>query len=335
MSAPLYKAFKKEKICLSLKRAGLSTAGVKDVFTLNKNFRRRATFQYSMRGKKPELGFYERGSHTICGLETCLVLDPQLVSLLVPLKEFLGRAIPCSSQGAISVLLSETGIDIALKTKSGIKQDLAFHEAVRDFSESQGLARLSLDGEILLTRIEPVVTFGGAPVAVSAESFLQVNKNAEEAMLSLLLDHLPRELKRVADLFAGRGLFALSLKEVSKKVDAFEMDKRALGDLCKVGGSFSSVDVFSRNLFSNPLNVSELAFYEAIVLDPPRDGARQQCEQLALSGIPLICYVSCKPETFARDARILEEGGYRLESVYPIDQFKWSHHIELISFFKK
>jgi 23S rRNA (uracil1939-C5)-methyltransferase len=99
----------------------------------------------------------------------------------------------------------------------------------------------------------------------------------------------------------------------------------------EVGG----ITTEARDLFARPLSASELRRFDAVVFDPPRAGARAQAEELAGSAVSVIAAVSCNPSTFARDARILAAGGYRLERVTPVDQFLWSPHLELVAIFRR
>ena len=339
LSDPLYASFKRDKVIQALHRAGIFGPNVAPLVTLKENWRRRATLQFSHYNNKVDLGFYERGSHRLCSLETCLVLDPDLVSLLPFLKAFLKKVIPPSMEGSIAVLRSEAGIDVALKTKKPIVTELSFFEAVNDLVQEKNLARVLLNGEVVVERQVPYVTFNGVKVRVSASSFLQVNQEAETVMTTLIQGYLksllPQANAKIADLFSGRGLFAFALKDLASHVNAYEMDSGALKALEKSAMSLTQVTAFRRNLFSKPLVVEELNQFDAVVLDPPRDGAYAQSRHLAASTVPLISYISCKPETFARDAKILLDGGYCLDGVHPLDQFKWSHHVELVAFFKK
>jgi 23S rRNA (uracil1939-C5)-methyltransferase len=84
-------------------------------------------------------------------------------------------------------------------------------------------------------------------------------------------------------------------------------------------------------LLRRPLVAQELKPYDAVVFDPPRQGAEAQARELANSAVPLVVAVSCNPATFARDARLLVDGGYRLIGVTPIDQFRHSAHVEIVA----
>lgn len=338
LSQKLYRSFKKDKITAALKRVGVSDSLVEDPLLFEKG-RRRATLQFFWHKGKCELGFFQRGSHRLCDLKTCLVLEPELVNLIKPLKEFLKTLFSSRATGSLMVLKSEAGVDIDLSTKAPLDRDLFFYESLQDFVQNYRVARFCVNGEVILCHETPFVLFNGVKVKASARHFLQANQEAEKEMASILQNEVrkafPNSPPRFADLFAGRGLFSFALKDDVRFVTAYEMDSQAIQAFTEAAKPFSNMAVEKRNLFANPLSKEDLASFDGVILDPPRDGAMAQSRCLAESAVPFICYVSCKPETFARDAKILLQGGYCLNIVKPIDQFHWSHHCELIAIFRK
>jgi 23S rRNA (uracil1939-C5)-methyltransferase len=201
---------------------------------------------------------------------------------------------------------------------------------------AEGLARLSVDGEIIVEPRKPVVQFGSVAVAVPPGAFLQATEAAEQTMAGLVGQHLSRA-RRVADLFAGCGSFALRLAATSE-VHAVEADAPALAALdrgFRFAGGLKRVTVERRDLFRRPLTFKELNGFDGLVFDPPRAGAEDQSKQIARSEVPLVAAVSCNPVTLARDLRILLDGGYALKSVTPIDQFLWSPHVEAVALLEK
>jgi 23S rRNA (uracil1939-C5)-methyltransferase len=197
-------------------------------------------------------------------------------------------------------------------------------------------ARLAIDGEIIVEPRKPTIFFGKAAVVPPPGGFLQAVASAEQTMANLVLEHL-RKAKKVADLFAGSGAFALRLAAQSA-VHAVENDAPALAALDRAARATPGqkpVTVEKRDLFSRPLTWKELNAFDAVVFDPPRAGAEEQSIQIARSHVPLVAAVSCNPVTLARDLAILVEGGYRLSSVTPIDQFLWSPHVEAVALLDK
>lgn len=289
--------------------------------------RRRATLRAERRGKQVLLGFNEGASHRIVDLRECHVLLPELVALIAPLRRLLAVAMPERGRATITLTSVDQGIDLLL---AGFEvEGLAAIEALNAFAEKHRLARLSIDeGVGPLARWcpqPPTITLGNTPVALPDGAFLQATGDAEAALVAAVSDTIGNAASTL-DLFAGLGTFALSLGGRVKAVEGSRDAALALIATRKVA-------VEHRDLFRRPLTVAELNTADAVVLDPPRAGAREQVAELAKSDVPRIAYVSCNPATFARDARTLIDGGYRLERIVPVGQFRWSTHVELAATF--
>ena len=204
------------------------------------------------------------------------------------------------------------------------------------FSEAAGLARLSIDeGLGPEPRFEPqpvTISLGGVPVAMPIGSFLQATADGEAALAEAVRE-ASAGAATTADLFAGLGTFTLSL---GGQITAAEASREAILAL-KMAASRAGRPVAAehRDLYRRPYDSKELAAFEAVVLDPPRAGAQEQVRELASSPVPRIAYVSCNPATFGRDAEILAAGGYRLDWVRPVGQFRWSTHVELVAAFSR
>jgi 23S rRNA (uracil1939-C5)-methyltransferase len=194
------------------------------------------------------------------------------------------------------------------------------------------VARLTVDGESIGQVAVPEIDLSGAKVKLPAGAFLQASREAESTLVGLVRDGAGGA-KRVADLFAGLGTFTFALAH-DAVVDAYEGDEAALAALAAAARNTSRlkpVRGFVRDLFRAPLSPKELKAYDAVVFDPPRAGAAAQAESLAKSEVPRLVAVSCNPGTFARDLRILVDGGYRIARVDPVDQFLFSPHVEVIA----
>lgn len=298
--------------------------------------RRRASLRAARAGRRITIGFAEEGSHKLIDLQMCAVLDPRLFGLLPPLRELLGLIVPDKRAAHVRMSLTDQGVDLLLE---GVKvAGLAVDEALGDFAREHGLARLAIDeGDGPQTRWEPeavTVSFGGVPVSFPPFSFLQATPDGEAALVGAVRDALP-ETGAVADLFCGLGTFALALGE-TRPVYAAEGARDVLLSL-KLGAARARRRLAAdhRDLFRRPLTPEELNRFAAVVLDPPRAGAREQVLQLAQSAVPLIAYVSCNPASFARDAAHLVAAGYVLESVKPVGQFRWTTHVELVGIFRR
>jgi len=298
------------------------------------NTRRRASLRALKAGGGVLIGFNEAGSNRIVDMVECHVLHPQLFALLQPLRQLLAATLPARRIGEIQLTLADQGPDLAVK---GIEAaGLEAVEALTSFSESNGLARLSIDeGYGTEPRYEPqpvTVTLGGTPVPLPIGSFMQATEDGEAALVRAVRE-ATAGTSHIADLFAGLGTFALSLEG---QVTAAEASRDAVLALKSAAGrSGRPLNVEHRDLYRRPYDSKELAAFDAVVLDPPRAGAQEQVRELAASPVARIAYVSCNPATFARDAEILAKGGYSLNRVQPVGQFRWSTHVELAAAFSR
>jgi 23S rRNA (uracil1939-C5)-methyltransferase len=204
--------------------------------------------------------------------------------------------------------------------------------ALATIAGAQRLARLTRHGELIAQRAVPTVKMGKARIALPPGSFLQATAAGEEALARLVDSHIDKP-KVVADLFCGLGPFALRLAERAR-VAAFDSDQASIVALKAAAAATSGlkpVEAEARDLFRRPLVGPELKRFDAVVFDPPRQGAEAQSRELAKSAVPVVVAVSCNPATFARDVKILTEGGYRLTDVTPVDQFRHSAHVEIVA----
>lgn len=297
--------------------------------------RRRATLHAQAIGKRVVIGFREQGSHKIVDMRECHVLAPQLFALVAPLRTLLERWGERKLAVDIELALADQGVSVGLK---GLRAEgLAKTEALLDFARDNALARLTMDsgyGAEGVWEPEPVtVTLGGTPVSLPPGAFLQATADGEAALAGAARDWLAGATT-VADLFSGLGTFAFALAGPKTKVLAAEAARDAhLACQAAARASGRPVHSLHRDLFRNPLRVEELDRFSAVVLDPPRAGAQEQVEQISLSRVPRVVYISCNPASWARDAVRLIAGGYRLAELRPVGQFRWSTHVELASLF--
>lgn len=307
-------------------------APMRPIHTSPERSRRRATIAVRRTKKGTLAGFHGRASDTITDISGCHLLDPALISA-VPVAEALAL-LGGSRKGvlAVTLTLSEGGLDVAVR--GGKRLDGPLELALAQATEKHGLARLSWDDEVIAMRHAPVQRFGAAGVTPPPGAFLQATKDGEQALLKAVLE-ATKGARRVIDLFAGSGTFSLPLAQ-SAEVHAVEGEAamtQALDQAWRRAQGLKRVTSEARDLFRRPLMPDELKPFDAVVLDPPRAGAEAQVAELAQAGRPVIAYVSCNPVSFARDAKIIVNGGYILEWVQVVDQFRWSSHTELAARF--
>lgn len=296
--------------------------------------RRRVSLAVERWGKKVTIGFNQAGSHHLIDLEKCPVMHPALFALVAPLRCLLVSILPERRRGSVRMTIVDQGVDLLCE---GVEvEGLAATEAVSTFAEKWSLARLSIDegfGPAARWEPEPVtITLGGLPVAMPEGAFLQATQMGEKALIAAVQSFVGGR-KSTVDLFAGLGTFAFS---VDGHVRAVEGARDAVLSLqAAANRAGRSITSEHRDLFRRPLVAAELEQFDAVILDPPRAGAKEQVAEISASKVPDLAYVSCNPSTFARDARILIDGGYRLQKLRPVGQFRWSTHVELAAWFSR
>jgi 23S rRNA (uracil1939-C5)-methyltransferase len=291
--------------------------------------RRRATLRGLKVGKSAVLGFNAEKSHRIVDMRECHVLRPELFALVAPIRELLGGLLQPRRTAEVQLTLLDQGPDVLLK---GVEpRGLEAIEQLTSFANAHGLTRLSIDqGLGPETFYEPqgaTVTLSGTPVSFPVGGFLQATEDGEEALLAAVRECVG-DVATVADLFAGLGTFAIA----TEAAYAAEASRDAAAALKRAAPATA---VEHRDLYRRPLDAEELKRFDAVILDPPRAGAAEQVRALAGSAVSRIAYVSCNPATFARDAKILVDGGYELRWVRPVGQFRWSTHVELVACFNR
>ncbi|MCF8483533.1 MAG: class I SAM-dependent RNA methyltransferase [Rhodospirillum sp.] len=329
--------WKRDKVVRALAHRGIQESDIAEgaaraVLTTPPGTRRRLSATLRGRAKRALCGFRERGGHGLVDAPHCLLARPALVALMDALRDTLPKVLAPGAEATALMTETETGVDLRLSLPE--MPDLKGREALAALADRMDLARLSLGaeespGEPISARRAPRLTLGGQAINPPPGPFLQPSLEGEAALTSLVLEALgePKGKARVADLFCGLGTFALPLRERGFLVTAMDVTPEAIAALNRTTRVQSTV----RDLFKTPLAGEELADLVGVVVDPPRAGARAQCEALAGDGPAVVVLVSCAPATFARDVRTLLDGGYRLDWVAPVDQFPWSHHVEVVA----
>ncbi len=333
VGAAAYRRWKTGLVADALARRGLGDVAVGGLVTTPPAGRRRARFAALRRAGGVVFGFNERRGRRIVDLGECHVLRPAIVDLLPPLRHLLGDLLPAGGAVDVQVTETDTGLDVWLCADRPL--DLAALEALGAFAEARDLARLSWGApspEPVIVRRPPVVALSGVEVAIPPGAFLQASRAGETALCGLVGAALAAG-RRVLDLFSGCGTFALAAPAAAW-VTAVDADAGMVAALAAAARG-RRLAVECRDLRRRPSPAAELDGFDAVVFDPPRAGAREQAGAIARSRVPAVVAVSCNPATFARDARILRDGGYRLDKVTPVDQFLWSQHLELVAVFTR
>lgn len=324
-----YREWKRQLVVKALVHRGIE-APVGDLIDAHGAGRRRVKLTANQR----KAGFLAARSHDIVDIAHCPALVSHLASAPAIAAD-LGRALAPRGRGiGIWLTATDNGIDASIETNpgalAGLEQRLAGLAAHHD------LARLSLAGETVIQRRAPLVRFGDVTVELPPGGFLQATA-AGEAALARLVSDAATGAKRIVDLFCGAGPFALRLAR-SAAVAAFDFDRAAVAALDQArrkATRLKPVTARPRDLFRNPLRADEFTGMDAVVFDPPRQGAEAQCRLIARSRVPLVIAVSCEPASLARDLAILRQGGYSVNEVTPVDQFKWTAHVEAVAVLRR
>ncbi|MGJ4965017.1 class I SAM-dependent RNA methyltransferase [Bradyrhizobium sp. HKCCYLRH3061] len=320
----------KRNIIVETLRAAKVDCDVADLIDAHGAGRRRATFHARM-GTHDVLrvGFSAANSHDIVPIDRCPILDPALDGALEAAWALAEALKPTGKPLDIQATATSNGLDIDIRGSGPLPPPRI--AALSRLAEQHRLARLTRHGELVLMRNAPVVTMGTAQVTLPPGSFLQATVQGEETLAQLVMERTGKA-RHVADLFCGVGPFALRLA-TRARVTAMDNDAGAIAALQKAAGTpgLKPIKAEARDLFRRPLMPPELRDIDAVVFDPPRQGAQAQARQLAASKAPVIVAVSCNVTTFARDVRMLIDGGYKLETVVPVDQFRHTPHVELVA----
>jgi 23S rRNA (uracil1939-C5)-methyltransferase len=324
-----YRDYLVSRVGTALAQHNLS-AEVRDPHLSPPNSRRRASLHALRTAGGVALGFHAAKSPRIVDMRENHILKAELIALLQPLRRLLGFILKPRQGAQVQMTLADQGVDLQLK--GVVPEGLAAVEALTKFCEEQKLARLTIDqglgAEAFYEPVAATITLSGVPVRLPPGAFLQATSEGEEALVAAVVATVG-DADRKADLFAGLGTFALAL---AGRVYAAEASRDAILALKASRPAFA---VEHRDLYRRPLDAAELGAFDAVILDPPRAGAEAQVGLLAGSRVPAIAYVSCNPATFARDAHLLVEGGYKLEWIRPVGQFRWSTHVELAAAFRR
>ncbi|MBF9231865.1 class I SAM-dependent RNA methyltransferase [Microvirga sp. BT350] len=334
MHDDFYRSWKQDTLAHTLRQARIE-APIEPLVDAHGEGRRRVTLHVRFPDRAMHVGYMAARSHHVIEIDHCPIAVPALQRQAPIVARAIGKQLGAARKPLdVQITATENGLDVDVRGHGPLKDKDRL--SLIGLAADLDLARLSIHGDVVVERRPPAIPMGRATVVPPAGSFLQATRLGEESLAGLVTQACERA-KRVADLFSGCGPFALRLAEKSD-VHAVETDKGAVTALDKAARAtpgLRRVTTEARDLFRRPLLVPELNAFDAVVIDPPRAGAEAQAKQLAASKVPLVVSVSCDPATFARDAAILIAGGYRLERVMAVDQFKYSPHVEVVGILRR
>ncbi|MBS0386066.1 MAG: class I SAM-dependent RNA methyltransferase [Proteobacteria bacterium] len=327
-----YLAWKRSLVVDALSKRGLGRATVDATIAAWGEGRRRAAFHAARENGRVRIGFIERGGARLTPIVQCPALAPRLEAIALRLAPLAELALPPRGEITLQCLLTDAGVDVSIKGAARPRSERANLEKLSAAATELGLARLSIDGDLIVERAKPLVRLGRASVLPPPGAFLQPTVQGEETLAGLAIEAIG-DSGRVIDLFSGIGTFALRAAERAE-VLAVESETAMLDALKhaadNAGGALKQVTTLRRDLLRTPVSSLEMKKFGAAIIDPPRSGARLQIEQIARAPIRRVAYVSCDAPTFARDVKVLIDHGFSLARVTPVDQFRWSPHIEIV-----
>ncbi|MBK4216934.1 class I SAM-dependent RNA methyltransferase [Paracoccus caeni] len=324
--------WKRQVVVAALEARGLA-ATVEALHVSPPRSRRRAVLSGRRTKKGALLGFHARASEVIVDLTDCHVMRPEITAALPLLRRIVVAGVSRSAELTLTVIHGPAGLDVAVT--GGKPMDAALFQTLAALAEEGDLARLDWDGQPI-TRRTPALPFGRALVVPPPAAFLQATAEGEVALLNGVMRHT-EGASRIVDLFAGCGTFSLPLAARAQvhAVEGLGTPLAALDAGWRTAPGLNRVTTEIRDLARNPLLPDELNRFDAIVIDPPRSGAEAQCHQITKSGVQSIAFVACDPVNFSRDAQILADGGFKLENLSVVDQFRWSPHVEIVAKFAR
>jgi 23S rRNA (uracil1939-C5)-methyltransferase len=329
---PKQQEWKRQRVIEALAAAGIEIT-VNPIIDAHGKGRRRIVLHARRQGGTLKVGFAAARSHDIVPIEHCPILAPSMAGSIAAARA-ITEAIDGTKPLDIQVTASDSGLDIDVRGSGALNS--AATAALAKVAETHRLARVTRHGETVAQRAQPILTINGTKVALPPGVFLQATTEAEAILSSLVLEYAGKA-KNIADLFCGIGPFALRIAKKARvtAVDSDHAAVNALKTAASKAQGLKPVTADARDLFRQPLMPIELNKFDAIVFDPPRQGAQAQAGELAASKVPNVIAVSCDVDSFARDAKILVDGGYVIDAVTPVDQFRYSAHVEIVARFRK
>ena len=332
-----YRAWKRDLVDTALRQRGLAIPSEMSLVATPPSARRRARFAALRTKEGVSFGFHAPESAEVVPISECHVLAPRLAEALPVLRDLAGAALGVGASAVVTATLTDTGLDVLITTDRALER----RRALTDAAVKAPIARLCWqkgrdEPEPLVQHIAPRTTFGGIAVELPPDAFLQPSPEGEAALVAAA-SRFAAGAKSIADLYSGCGTFTFPLAKIGK-VAAVEASKPAVAAIMAAAnrsGLSGRVTARARNLDSSPLPPEELKAFDCVVFDPPRAGARSQAEMLTRSRVKHVVAVSCNPASFARDARILVDGGFTLTELVAVDQFVWSAHVEVVALFRR
>lgn len=324
-------AFKVNQLQKLLKKNGV-LASIEPIQTAGHKTRRRFRFEGLKKEGTVYLGLQKYKSHQIINLESCAVAHPLISSLLTPLKAFLSPYLSEKKTFTLHVTKAANGLDLSFE---GVLDSDLDPAGTYDFMQTHSIARFTV-GEKTFEKETPYVTFANVRVSLPVTSFLQASEDSETILQKAVASFFTEPGWRLIDLFCGLGTLSVPLSQ-THQIDAYESSEKSVRHLNDASKIYAlNLNAFQRDLFEDPIPTDTLNGFDGAIINPPRFGmGEKQCQALARSQVKKLCYVSCNPESFVKEAKVLTQGSFYLEKVLPVDQFYGTPHLEVVGYFQQ
>jgi 23S rRNA (uracil1939-C5)-methyltransferase len=332
MGETLYADWKRDLVVQALKQQRI-TVEVAPLVRVAAQSRRRASFSVLKTGHGTRLGYHRRRDTAVLALDVCHVITPRMQAALPAIGALISRLPGITTDTRVAL---DGGLDVLVEgASSKLSADLSGWIAAK--AAEIGVARLTLDRDTIMERAAVTLTGTVGALRPGPGAFFQAVAEAEVAIVHAVMAGVPKKVKRIADLYCGLGTLTLPLARRAPvfAADSEKLSLAALDVAVRHAQGIKQVTTRYRDLAGEPLSAKELEVFDMVVLDPPRAGAKAQCEALAKSKVQTVIMVSCNPQSLARDAGALIDGGFKLKTVVPIDQFLWSAHVETVAVFRR
>jgi 23S rRNA (uracil1939-C5)-methyltransferase len=334
-----YYAFKKGLLETAIERAEYDSVLVEEPVKIGPFNRRRVNLKVKVAGGRVYLGFYRYRSHKIVDLEECPVVSQRIAALFAPIRKMLLKLkVP---DQVSQVYLTESSGKVLMTINSAAKPSHGDRSILAEMMHREKLAGILWErnaGPFSICQAEPfILKCGNSDIVLPEKAFIQATDQGQQAIAGIIVEETS-DSTRVIDLYSGCGAYSFPLLEAGHYVRSVEGDRdmvHAMQRAIESGGLESRMLAETRDLFREPIGGAELRDFDAVVVNPPRNGAEPQVEAIGKSDVPLVIIVSCNPVTLERDARILQDQGYLLKRAVPVDQFFWTTHLESVVVFYK
>ncbi len=322
---------------LKQKNASLLFSNISNWIWVGNGSRRRINLQI---GAKNQVGFFASKSRNIVEIEKCFVAE-ETISKLIPKLKTLLKNQEENLFTQVMVTSFDSGIDLVFTANRNL--NFAQTQKLLNFAKEQNLnASYKSKNDVMPIYIihRNQIFYPNFKIDLSSEIFIQATKKGLFEINKIIRNFIEQNqnIKNVADIYAGFGAYSFGIIDLIKSVTSFEGSEKMVELINKNSAQNASSQKLKseiRDLFLSPITAKELKKFDLAIINPPRNGASPQVQEISKSTLKNLIYVSCNPESFARDSKILIDSGFKITNLTALDQFYSTKHLELVAIFVK